>query len=55
MPMTIKEHEKQKRWALAVAAKNVKRRDWVGASIYYRYAAHHASVIKAVKAVKQRG
>lgn len=51
--MTLKDHEKQKRWALALAAKCVKRRDWLDASIYYRYAAHHASVIRAVKSLKR--
>lgn len=42
--MSRKDHEKWKRWWLKVAAKEVRRRDYLKASDAYRAAAFHQAI-----------
>jgi hypothetical protein len=50
--MELKSHQTYLRDALKVAAECVRDKDWLEASQYYAYAAHHAAVIAALKAAK---
>ena len=47
--MTVKDHRKWKLWFLRVAAKEVKRRDYLAAADAYRAAAHHEAVIATAR------
>ena len=45
--MSLKQHRKYRLWFLRVAAKEVKRRDYLAAADAYRAAAYHEAVISA--------